>query len=84
MKVHELKLYKPYFGKVFTGQKTFEVRKDDRDFKEGDILILHEYNNAVNNYTGNFLKARITYKLMGGQFGIEEGHCILSIKIIKD
>lgn len=40
MKVHELKLNTEYYDDVKKGLKTFEVRKNDRDFKVGDILSL--------------------------------------------
>ena len=37
---HELKIYPKYFEDVISGKKTFEVRKNDRKFNIGDILIL--------------------------------------------
>lgn len=42
-KIHELKIWPPYYREVVNGVKTFEVRKYDRDFRVGDILILKEY-----------------------------------------
>lgn len=43
MKVHELKLDDEYFNDVKDGSKTFEIRKDDRDFQPGDLLALSHY-----------------------------------------
>lgn len=40
MKIHELKLDTEYFDDVKSGLKTFEIRKNDRDFKVGDVLAL--------------------------------------------
>lgn len=40
MKVHELKLNTTYYDDVESGLKTFEIRKNDQDFKVGDILAL--------------------------------------------
>lgn len=40
MKVHELKLNTKYYDDVKKGLKTFEIRKNDRDFKVGDVLSL--------------------------------------------
>ena len=41
---HHLKILPCYFREVASGNKTFELRKNDRDFKSGDSLILQEYN----------------------------------------
>jgi len=62
-----------------SGFKTFEVRKNDRDFKIGDILLLKEWDNIKNEYTGSSTKYTITYILYGGQFGIEVDYVVLGI-----
>ncbi len=79
MKQHELKTWPDYFYRVFAGRKRFEVRKNDRDFQIGDTLILKEYDPETKTYTGRELYKEITYILKGGQFGIEEGYCVMSI-----
>lgn len=40
--IHYLKTKVEHFQKVWDGKKNFEMRKDDRHFAEGDILILGE------------------------------------------
>lgn len=42
MNKHYLKTVQPYFDAIDQGLKTFEIRKNDRDFKVGDILVLLE------------------------------------------
>ena len=42
MKIHELKLDTKYFNDVKSGNKKFEIRKNDRDFEVGDILVLRK------------------------------------------
>jgi hypothetical protein len=43
MKEHQLKTWPEYFKAIHRGEKTFELRNNDRDFKKGDILILREF-----------------------------------------
>jgi ASC-1-like (ASCH) protein len=38
MKLHELKIKREYFNAIKSGEKTFEIRKNDRDFQVGDIV----------------------------------------------
>jgi len=40
MTTHKLKLPEPYFSAVFSGDKTFEVRRNDRGYQRGDTLVL--------------------------------------------
>lgn len=80
-RIHELKTLSPYFVALYSNVKNFEVRKDDRDFKIGDELILKEFI-PDHGYTGRILHRMVNYKLDGGQFGIEKGYCILGIQKI--
>jgi hypothetical protein len=49
---HRLKTWPLYFEEVHQGRKTFEVRVNDRDFKEGDLICLQEYLPDNEKYTG--------------------------------
>lgn len=80
MNNHELKTWPKHFEEVFMGRKTFEIRKNDRDFKVGDYVHLHEYDPAIKEYSGRRMARRITHILHGPGFGIEEGYSILSIQ----
>ena len=42
MNTHFLKVVPEYFEALAEGKKGFEIRKDDRDYKEGDNLVLEE------------------------------------------
>jgi hypothetical protein len=77
--IHELKTCKEYFEEVFMGRKTFEVRKNDRNFQKGDILILKEWDNEKQEYTGRQMARGISYILNVGQFGVENGFVVMAL-----
>lgn len=80
-KVIRLKTIQPYFNDVRIGRKTFELRKDDRDFEVGDKLILDEYDPETDSYSGEKEYGEIIYILRDApQFGLMEGYCILGLK----
>ena len=78
MKIHELKTVNPFFRNVSRCEKRFELRKNDRDFQRGDILILKEYKPETNTYTGKECVVRIQ-SILAGFTGLEDGYCILAI-----
>lgn len=83
--IHKLKTIQPYFNEVKEGKKTFELRKNDRGFKQGDLLILEEFDPELGydaGYTGKAFVVRVEY-LLEGFDGIEEGYCILGVKKSK-
>lgn len=77
---HTLKVLAPYFDPLRSGEKTFEVRRDDRGFQKGDILVLQRWDQAGVRFTGMAVKKEVTYILTGGQFGIESGYVIMGLK----
>lgn len=80
MATHKLKTWPKYFKEVWSGEKDFEVRKKDRDFKVGDTLHLVEFDPETELRSGSFIKKEIKYILDGGAFGIETGYCVLGLK----
>ena len=62
------------------GHKTFEIRKNDRYFKKGDTLILKEWDNWKETFTGRKLARTVTYVFEGGSFGLEEGFVVMAIQ----
>ncbi len=76
---HELKTWPEYFEAVRTEKKNFEIRKNDRAFQVGDLLILREWDPQKETYSGRTAFRRITYILPGGQFGIDPDFVVLSI-----
>lgn len=86
--IHELKTDPEPFDAVASGQKTFEVRRNDRDFQVGDTLRLcrtrytglEMQTGALLEYTGQTVIRTVTHVLRGPAYGIAAGFVILSLK----
>lgn len=79
---HILKTWPAPFAALLSGAKTHEVRVDDRKYEVGDILDLMEYDPRSGNnsgFTGNSVSAVVSYKTAGGEFGLPETLCVLSL-----
>lgn len=59
--IHLLKTPTVPFWDVVSGAKTFEVRRNDRDYKVGDYLLLKEYNPETNQYSGEYIIVQVNY-----------------------
>ena len=89
MKLHELKILHEYLVDVDLGKKTFELRKNDRDYQVGDLIRfidIREDDSTANknqiepNIDENTLY-RITYVLKDVEkYGLAKDYCILAIK----
>lgn len=79
LKTHELKLKQPYFDAVLNGRKTFEVRYNDRDYQEGDIVIFREVDRDGDPTPSIVrIKAEIGYVYKGA--GLEDGYVAFSLR----
>jgi len=80
MKVHELKIKMVNFLEVQRGNKTFELRKNDRDFKEGDLVHFIVIGSQEAEMDGGFYKIDYVLKdVPEYEYGLDEGYCIFSI-----
>lgn len=77
-KRHELKILPKYFKDIVDGDKNFELRKNDRDFKIGDSLMLREFDNGA--YTGDSIQVVVTYIFVGGEYGLDKDYVIMGIE----
>ncbi len=79
VKVKELKIESKYFQAQKEGRKNFEIRKNDRDFKVGEVLILREYDSTTGEYSGRQVFCLITYIT---DFEQKPGYVVLGTKRI--
>lgn len=92
MMTHNLKLKAEYVEQVMLGEKTFELRKNDRDFKVGDLIHFTDTNGKelfwkneigalrMREYIFEDNLFRINYILKDvPEYGLDKDYCILSI-----
>lgn len=94
---HDLKVKSEYFDALASGDKCFEVRRDDRGFQKGDKLVLRRFgeefvnkrttylqgNSSATKQDADTYEAEVTYILTGGQFGLEPGFVCMGLKPIN-
>ncbi|CTP96822.1 DUF3850 domain-containing protein [Escherichia coli] len=79
VRIHQLKIAPKYFNAVVAGQKTAELRKDDRGYKVGDVLSLCEWKHGV--FTGRKWAAVISHVLpVNDVMAVSEKWVMLSIR----
>lgn len=83
---HDLKTWPAYFERVANGEKTFEIRQDDRGYQRGDHLLLREYDPDHHSiaqycYTGRAVTALVTYITA---FEQKEGYVVMAIRLLSD
>lgn len=84
MKVHELKIWPQFFEDVLSGAKKYEVRINDRDYKRGDRLLLHEWNPETKEFTGRFCEAGVVHITYGTELNkVLPGFiCVMGIEVL--
>ena len=79
---HSIKIEQAYLRHILEGKKTFEVRKNDRDYQVGDTIYFmplkdeNHYDVYANGYKEQLFE--ITYVHQG--LGLQEGYCVLGIR----
>lgn len=79
--IHRLKTHPAPFDAIMRGDKTFEYRKNDRDFREGDKLVLCRFDpeQPKSPWDEPLVVADVGFVLYGPDFGVPDGYCVLSL-----
>ncbi len=91
--VHELKCGPRYFPRLVDGSKTFEIRRDDRGYQAGDLLVIRSFDPTVDDDCGRpdcprnwrserrpVLRFRVGFVAKGTMFGLALGeYAVLSL-----
>lgn len=85
--LHNLKIDEKWFEHIYSGQKTSELRFNDRDYQTGDTLCFRVIDSGGNEIIKPYdlPTYEITHVLNSSQFpqGLQDGYCILSIQPLK-
>ncbi len=76
MSIIVLKILPEYYKEVLIGNKTFEIRKNDRDFKVGDTIILMQYD-GEKYMDSEIIEAKISYVT---DFMQKDNYVVLGLK----
>ena len=82
---HDIKLKQIFADAVLDGDKTFEVRVNDRNYQRGDTVrftVIDEEGKKVFGHLLNGKVYKITYVLSG--WGIGHGYVVFSIKPVEE
>lgn len=88
-RTHHLKSWPRFFRPIVQGERTHELRRNDRDFRVGDILFLREWDERAEQYTGATCQATITsltsqeVPCAVSDEGLRPDFCILSIRVLR-
>lgn len=77
-KHHKIKISPEFFWQVFKGEKTFQIRKNDRDYRTGDKISFYEFNG--HSYTGYALSADIGFMT---NFKQQPGYVVFSLHNVR-
>ena len=90
MTTHIVKSWPQFFKPMVDGTKKHDLRKNDRDWKIGDILELQEFDPILGEYTGSVAAMKITFITNNStpcaysSHALDRGYSILSVEKIED
>lgn len=86
---HKVKSWPEFFTAISEGQRTHELRRNDRAYKVGDTLELNEYTLEAGVFTGRVCSVLITSitsrqePCAVSDEALNKEFCILSVKLIS-
>ena len=75
--IHDIKCIEPFYSEAEEGKKSFELRKNDRNYKVGDILCQWQF--VDGQITGKNFCQKVIY-LLQDFTGLVEGFCIMGVE----
>ena len=83
MKLHILKIKEEYWNAILRGDRTFELRKNDRDYQVGDLIHFVKTDGYDYLFCSHCV-FRIVYILKNAEnYGLDKDYCILAIRKLE-
>lgn len=79
---HFVKAWPRYFSAYLDGTKPWSIRLDDRNYMDGDELVIQEWNSTEDCYTGRKASFRIVKVWDQMPDFIPKGHVVLTLEPI--
>lgn len=82
---HEIKIQKEFADAVFLGEKTFEVRNNDRGYQKGDLISFKVMDGGLRDSTHplNDMTFQITY-VLGSFVGLAPNYVAFAIRDVTE
>lgn len=90
MALHEVKSWAHFYDAIAEGRKLHDLRKMDREYNVGDILVLKRYDNINGKYTGEEQRVEVTYITSNkvpcafSSSALDRDYAILSLKLMPE
>lgn len=84
MKTHKIKIFLNFCDDILYGDKTFEIRENDRGYQKGDRVVFQPYkpSDPFVKHPISEKVYEITYVLNG--WGLQNGYVVFGIKEVKN
>jgi hypothetical protein len=89
--IHKLKSWNRFYRDLRTCERTHELRLNDRDYKVGDFLDLHDYDPVTMEYSGARLLMLVTSITQNGDapcavspYALNDEFCIMSVSLVAE
>lgn len=73
----------PHYLDIGAGIKTAEIRKNDRDYKAGDYLVMRPVSSNGEYASDGDITAEVLHVLTDFPEGLQEGYCLLSLRVVR-
>lgn len=87
---HVVKSWIMFFTDIISGERTSDIRLNDRRYAVGDTMLLREFDPVKNEYTGREAEVEITYMQTNksnpcaiSYLALHNDYVVLSIKLLK-